>query len=114
MSNNHHDDYRNRLQAFLNVEETASSSRPLVCITSGGTKVPLEKNMVRFVDNFSRGERGATSAEEFLRRGYRVIFLYRVGSFFPFTGSFRRLVSEQLDGSFLSSFSSSSTSDGNK
>jgi hypothetical protein len=29
--------------------------KPLVCITSGGTQVPLEKNMVRFIDNFSQG-----------------------------------------------------------
>ena len=32
-------------------------------ITSGGTTVPLEKNTVRFIDNFSTGTRGATSAE---------------------------------------------------
>uniref|UniRef100_A0A915PW98 DNA/pantothenate metabolism flavoprotein C-terminal domain-containing protein n=1 Tax=Setaria digitata TaxID=48799 RepID=A0A915PW98_9BILA len=39
------------------------SSRKIVLITSGGTRVPLEKNMVRFIDNFSMGTRGAASAE---------------------------------------------------
>ena len=30
---------------------------------SGGTSVPLEKNTVRFLDNFSSGGRGSSSAE---------------------------------------------------
>ena len=40
-----------------------NSHKPLVIITSGGTTIPLEKNTVRFIDNFSTGSRGATSAE---------------------------------------------------
>lgn len=32
-------------------------------VSAGGTTVPLEHNTVRFIDNFSRGERGAASAE---------------------------------------------------
>ena len=40
--------------------------RPLVCVTSGGTTVPLERNCVRFIDNFSKGTRGALSVEQFL------------------------------------------------
>ena len=43
------------------------SHRPIAVITSGGTTVPLEKNCVRFIDNFSKGTRGALSAEEFLK-----------------------------------------------
>jgi len=43
-----------------------STSRPLVCVTSGGTTVPLEKRCVRFIDNFSGGTRGALSTEAFL------------------------------------------------
>ena len=35
----------------------------VVLITSGGTKVPLEKNAVRSIENFSKGTRGARSAE---------------------------------------------------
>ena len=35
----------------------------------GGTIVPLEKNTVRFIDNFSTGSRGAASAEYFLAQG---------------------------------------------
>ena len=40
--------------------------RPIVCVTSGGTTVPLERHCVRFIDNFSGGTRGALSAENFL------------------------------------------------
>lgn len=57
----------------------------IVLVTSGGTIVPLEKNMVRFIDNFSRGLRGAASAESFLAQGYAVIFLHRKGSIVPFS-----------------------------
>lgn len=35
----------------------------LVLIKSGGTDVPLEKNAVRMLSNFSTGTRGAASAE---------------------------------------------------
>ena len=65
--------------------ERCTDEKPVVCITSGGTIVPLEKNTVRFIDNFSRGERGANSAESFLALDYAVIFLHRVGSSVPFT-----------------------------
>lgn len=37
-----------------------------MCVTSGGTAVPLEKRCVRFIDNFSGGTRGALSTEAFL------------------------------------------------
>lgn len=49
------------------VELAGTFSRPIACVTSGGTTVPLERNCVRFIDNFSGGTRGALSAEEFLR-----------------------------------------------
>jgi phosphopantothenate---cysteine ligase (ATP) len=35
----------------------------IVLVTSGGTAVPLEKQTVRFLDNFSTGNRGALSSE---------------------------------------------------
>ncbi|CAI5530603.1 unnamed protein product [Closterium sp. Naga37s-1] len=58
---------------------------PLVtCVTSGGTTVPLERRCVRFIDNFSAGNRGAASCEHFLAQGYSVIFLHRRGSMRPF------------------------------
>jgi len=50
--------------------------------------VPLEQNTVRYLDNFSGGKRGASSAEYFLERGYRVIFLYRKHSLQPFSRHF--------------------------
>ena len=59
--------------------------RPVVLITSGGTTVPLENQTVRFIDNFSAGTRGATSAEYFLDAGYAVIFLHRQFSLLPYS-----------------------------
>ncbi|OLL26585.1 Phosphopantothenate--cysteine ligase CAB2 [Neolecta irregularis DAH-3] len=59
--------------------------RPMVLVTSGGTIVPLEKNTVRFLDNFSAGTRGACSAEHFIRNGYAVIFLHRQFSLLPYS-----------------------------
>ncbi|KAL2634562.1 hypothetical protein R1flu_006041 [Riccia fluitans] len=56
----------------------------IVCVTSGGTEVPLERQCVRFIDNFSSGHRGAASTEYFLRAGYGVIFLNRRNSTQPF------------------------------
>lgn len=38
-----------------------------MCVTSGGTTVPLERRCVRFIDNFSGGTRGALSTEFFLQ-----------------------------------------------
>ncbi len=35
----------------------------IICVTSGGTSVPLEKNTVRSIENFSTGKRGAISTE---------------------------------------------------
>eukprot|EP00882_Tetradesmus_deserticola_P024204 GHRQ01026441.1.p1 GENE.GHRQ01026441.1~~GHRQ01026441.1.p1 ORF type:complete len:169 (+),score=19.95 GHRQ01026441.1:368-874(+) len=44
---------------------------PIACVTSGGTTVPLERNCVRFIDNFSAGSRGAMSTEQFLKVMWR-------------------------------------------
>jgi phosphopantothenate-cysteine ligase len=52
---------------------------------SGGTTVPLETQTVRFIDNFSAGTRGATSAEYFLEEGYAVIFMHRQFSLQPYS-----------------------------
>ncbi|KAJ5820325.1 DNA/pantothenate metabolism flavoprotein C-terminal [Penicillium riverlandense] len=65
----------------LHVEE----NRRVVLVTSGGTTVPLETQTVRFIDNFSAGTRGATSAEYFLQEGYAVIFLHRQYSLLPYS-----------------------------
>ena len=85
----------------------------MAIVTSGGTKVPLEVNMVRFIDNFSRGERGALSAERFLERGYCVVFLHREGTISPFTGALRSLASSSsMDHRLLENCSVIETGDG--
>ena len=62
----------------------ASHHRPIALVTSGGTAADLELNSVRCLDNFSTGLRGAISVEEFLKRGYAVIHLQRIGSASPY------------------------------
>ncbi|XP_023693242.1 phosphopantothenate--cysteine ligase [Paramormyrops kingsleyae] len=66
-------------------ERHGSAGRRVVLVTSGGTKVPLESRTVRFLDNFSSGRRGASSAEYFLDAGYAVVFLHRHRSLYPYT-----------------------------
>ncbi|KAG0015349.1 hypothetical protein BGZ81_011727, partial [Podila clonocystis] len=57
-----------RIRTF--VDRHMKEGRRVVLVTSGGTTVPLETLTVRFIDNFSAGTRGATSAEYFLQQGY--------------------------------------------
>jgi len=67
------------------IHQHAAVKRRVVLVTSGGTTVPLENQTVRFIDNFSAGTRGATSAEYFLEAGYAVIFLHRQFSLLPYS-----------------------------
>jgi len=67
------------------IDYHAAAGRRVVLVTSGGTTVPLERQTVRFIDNFSAGTRGATSAEYFLETGYAVIFLHRQFSLLPYS-----------------------------
>ena len=73
--------------------EASKSTIPIVLITSGGTTIPFEQNMVRFIDNFSAGTRGSASAEYFLQNGYAAIFLHRSSSLKPFS---RHLTTENI------------------
>ena len=91
----HLDDHIAQAKRFIGVH--ANADRRVVLITSGGTTVPLEKQTVRFIDNFSAGTRGATSAEYFLSEGYAVIFLHRQFSLVPFA----RHYSHATTGSYL-------------
>lgn len=45
------------------VERALAAKRPIIVLTSGGTKVPLEQRSVRFIDNFSTGKRGSLLTE---------------------------------------------------
>ncbi|EME39053.1 hypothetical protein DOTSEDRAFT_66993 [Dothistroma septosporum NZE10] len=67
------------------IEQHAEQGKRVALVTSGGTTVPLENQTVRFIDNFSAGTRGATSAEYFLENGYAVIFLHRQFSLLPYS-----------------------------
>ncbi|KAI0845863.1 DNA/pantothenate metabolism flavoprotein [Daldinia vernicosa] len=93
-------------ESFIN--QHAAANRRVVLVTSGGTTVPLEKQTVRFIDNFSAGTRGATSAEYFLESGYAVIFMHRQFSLLPYsrhyshsTDCFLDFLHEDPDGSVV-------------
>ncbi|KAL0484655.1 phosphopantothenate-cysteine ligase [Acrasis kona] len=67
------------------VQHQQLNNVPTVLVTSGSMNVPLEKNTVRFIANFSRGTRGANSCEvEFLKNGYAVIYLHHSTATMPF------------------------------
>ncbi len=73
-----------QVRAFLSAHPPATT--PRICLlTSGGTTVPLEHQMVRFLDNFSAGTRGAASAERLVDAGYVVLFLHRQHSLEPYS-----------------------------
>ncbi|KZT01223.1 phosphopantothenate-cysteine ligase [Laetiporus sulphureus 93-53] len=79
------------------VQRHAKAGRKVVLVTSGGTTVPLELNVVRFLDNFSAGTRGATSAEYFLKADYAVIFMHRQFSLQPFSRHYSHSTHPFLD-----------------
>ncbi|KAJ1678443.1 Phosphopantothenate--cysteine ligase cab2, partial [Spiromyces aspiralis] len=83
---------RKDVEAFV----TANSARQRPIVLSGGTMVPLENNTVRFIDNFSNGTRGASSAEWFVRRGYAVIFMHREHSLQPFNRNYTMVGSRRF------------------
>lgn len=83
------------------VKRHVEAGRRVALVTSGGTTVPLERNTVRFIDNFSSGHRGAASAECLLRLGYAVLFVSRTGTLAPFDrhfGSVARRPADALQG----------------
>ncbi|KAF3931739.1 hypothetical protein ABW19_dt0208929 [Dactylella cylindrospora] len=86
------------------VELHHKQKRRVVLVTSGGTTVPLENQTVRFIDNFSAGTRGATSAEYFLEANYAVIFLHRQFSLLPYSRHYSHSTNCFLD--YLSESSS--------
>ncbi|KAL4781784.1 DNA/pantothenate metabolism flavoprotein [Aspergillus varians] len=93
------------------IDHHVESNRRVVLVTSGGTTVPLENQTVRFIDNFSAGTRGATSAEYFLEQEYAVIFLHRQFSLLPYSRHYSHSTNCFLDFMDEASPSDSSNSD---
>ncbi|XP_064618334.1 phosphopantothenate--cysteine ligase-like [Liolophura sinensis] len=83
------DETKSRINSFIDSHKALG--KDVVLVTSGGTTVPLESRTVRFIDNFSVGTRGSSSAEYFLQHGYAVLFLHRSRSLKPFSRHFSRL-----------------------
>jgi phosphopantothenate-cysteine ligase len=48
------------------VMKMKNNNKRIICVTSGGTSVPLERRTVRSIENFSTGMRGSLLAEKFL------------------------------------------------
>lgn len=93
------DERREQVEAFLDHHRVVGKC--VAVVTSGGTTVPLERNTVRFLDNFSTGSRGAASVEYLLGLGYAVIYVHRPGSIAPFARHVQRATSSSLDVNFL-------------
>lgn len=82
LTSEEHQNLKELLDAF--VIQHAPRHRPIAVVSSGGTAADLELNSVRCLENFSTGLRGAIAVEEFLKRGYAVIHLWRTGSASPY------------------------------
>ncbi|KAL7996967.1 putative DNA/pantothenate metabolism flavoprotein [Plasmopara halstedii] len=93
------DEWRENVKIFL--EHHRVIGRCIAIVTSGGTIVPLERNTVRFLDNFSTGSRGAASVEYLLGLGYAVIYLYRPGSVAPLARHLQKATCSHLDVDFM-------------
>lgn len=89
------DELEQQVKDFVAIH--AGTNKKIALVTSGGTTVPLENNTVRFIDNFSAGTRGATSAEYFLENGYAVIFLHREFSLLPYSRHYSHTTNCFLD-----------------
>ncbi|RHY81524.1 hypothetical protein DYB26_006175 [Aphanomyces astaci] len=83
------------LKQFVN--DSIAAGRRVALVTSGSATVPLNSDSV--MDAVSFGDRGAATAEQFLRAGYAVIFLSRQGSLAPFSRHFQAYI---RDNSFMS------------
>jgi hypothetical protein len=96
-----------RINNFLKINPSLKKSTrqvlveaPIAIVTADATTVPLETNTVRFIDTMGLAKEyspkaafGAVSAEYFLSRGYRVIYIHREDSiYFPFTKAFQRIL----------------------
>ncbi|KAI9915209.1 hypothetical protein PsorP6_008660 [Peronosclerospora sorghi] len=90
---------REQVEEFLDHHRIVGKC--VAVVTSGGTTVPLERNTVRFVDNFSTGSRGAASVEYLLGLGYAVIYMHRPGSVAPFARHVQKATCSSLDVNFL-------------
>lgn len=69
---------------------SASSPKPTVLITSGGTHEPIDG--VRFLTNFGSGKTGAAIADAFQEAGYDVIYLHSDDAHQPRGSCFSKVV----------------------
>ncbi|RHY81971.1 hypothetical protein DYB35_008334 [Aphanomyces astaci] len=89
------DEWTAKLKQFVAAQ--LADGRRVALVTCGSATVPLSGDSV--MDAVSFGDRGAASAEHFLRAGYAVIFLHRHGSLAPFSRHFQLYI---RDNRFLS------------
>lgn len=82
----------NNMDEILKKTQEFVKNEKVILITSGGTKVPMEKAKVRNIQNFSTGRRGALMCEYFLKKNKKVIFLYCKDSALPFQHNLKSLL----------------------
>lgn len=77
------DKKKKQIEDFIQYQ--LEKKRKVAIVTSGGTSVPLEKNTVRSITNFSKGTRGAHSTEAFIKNGYAVVYVHATTAKMPFS-----------------------------
>lgn len=80
------------LNEILNKTKGFIKNEKVILITSGGTKVFIEKTKIRNIQNFSTGRRGALMCEYFLKQNKKVIFLHSENSMLPFEHNLKNLL----------------------
>lgn len=83
-----------RVARFL--QSLPESTPGVAFITSGGTTVPLERNAVRYLTNFSSGGRGAYFVETFVDRGWACVLLHHKDAIRPFRRVLDGMSNDQL------------------
>jgi phosphopantothenate-cysteine ligase len=82
---------RDDVLAFVaKLQQPGAPPRRFAIVTAGGTIAPLERQAIRWVTNWSTGQRGAASAEHLLRRGYSVVYFHKAETcLLPFARHFQ-------------------------
>jgi hypothetical protein len=70
-----------KLEQFLKQIEI---NKKIILITSGNTRIKIDKTETKYIEILNTGKRAAKIAEEFLKKDYYVIFLCRESSPIPF------------------------------
>lgn len=90
-------DFVQRLGAeHSRARDDAHACAGLALVTTGGTTVPLERAAVRFLTNFSSGNRGSCMAECLLKQGWACVLLHHKNAVMPFRRVLNELTTDEM------------------